>query len=113
MSRYLDEAAAAADGIHIVHEPDATRFAVYQGENGEQTLVGEAHYSLRASGTINFDHTVITPRLRGTGLSELLARHALTSEVATSRRVAASCWFIEGYLARHPELAHDSPESDD
>ncbi|MFC5337730.1 GNAT family N-acetyltransferase [Leucobacter denitrificans] len=106
MANYSDEEAALADGIQIVHEPDASRFAVYQQQDEARSLVGEAHYSLRRSGKVDFDHTLIIPRLRGTGLSNLLAQHALTSDVAKSNEITASCWFIAQYLARNPELAH-------
>lgn len=116
MARYLDEAAAAADGIYIVHEPDAHRFALYQDTAGDMAtghddtasdsreLIGEAHYSLAVAGAVDFDHTVVDPKFRGTGLSGLLAHHAVTSEVAHTHRVRASCSFISGYLMKHPEL---------
>ncbi|SJN08551.1 hypothetical protein FM113_03215 [Leucobacter sp. 7(1)] len=110
MARYLTETQATADGFHIVHEPDQQRFALYAAAaEPDRRLIGEAHYSFRGaageSGTIiDFDHTVVHPDFRGTGLSGLLAHHAVTSEVVQGRRVLASCWFIEGYLARHPEL---------
>lgn len=106
-----------ADGFRFAHEPDRGRYALYLAQHdadaapgtGER-LVGEAHYTLRGSGTaqdpgsIDFDHTVVAPELRGTGLSGLLARRALTGDAIGDRRVLASCWFIEGYLAKHPEL---------
>lgn len=107
MARYTDETQAAKDGFHITHEPDAQRYAVLQkdesGESGDR-LVGEAHYTLVGDVTIDFDHTVVLPELRGTGLSGLLAHHALTGEAVGERRIVASCSFIEGYLQRHPEL---------
>lgn len=125
MARYLTESQAAADGFHIVHEPEEHRFAVYArsadhgAADGPGRLVGEAHYSLRgdasaapgaapasdsSAGTIDFDHTVVHPDFRGTGLSGLLAHRAVSDDIVHGRRVLASCWFIEGYLARHPEL---------
>lgn len=114
MARYLDETAALADGISIAHQPDQTRYAVLRsgdpaaGETGEGTqgaeLVGEAHYTLLGDDAINFDHTVVIPELRGTGISGLLAHRALTGSAAEGRRIQASCWFIAGYLAKHPEL---------
>ena len=111
MARYLTEDAAAADGIRIEHEPEAQRFAVYQQDGSERREVGEAHYSLPAAGVVDFDHTFVSGAYRGTGLSGLLARHALTSEVARGVTVRASCWFIEGYLAKHPELLETEPGS--
>ena len=52
-----------------------------------------------------FDHTVVDPGLRGTGLSGLLAEHALTDDIVKGRKIQASCWYIEGYLERNPHLA--------
>lgn len=104
MSTYTDESQAAADGFRIVHEPEAQRYAVLQTEASGDRLVGEAHYTLIGGTTINFDHTVVLPELRGTGLSGLLAHHALTGEAVGERRIVASCSYISGYLERHPEL---------
>ncbi|GAA1785985.1 GNAT family N-acetyltransferase [Leucobacter iarius] len=101
MARYLDEASAAADGILLTHEPERDRFVLTR--DGAQ--IGEAHYSLLGDDAIDFDHTVVDPSLRGTGLAGVLAQRALTDPVTTGRRIEASCWFIAGYLQRHPELA--------
>ncbi|MGJ0203933.1 N-acetyltransferase [Leucobacter sp. gxy201] len=118
MARYQDEAAAAADGFTIVHQADRHRYALLQqpgGEAGpgapEPRMIGEAHYTLIGDDAIDFDHTVVDPSLRGTGLSGVLARRALTGSAADGRRILASCWFIEGYLAKHPELRRDVPQS--
>lgn len=107
MARYLTEQDAAAAGITIVHEPAAQRFAIYQAGDADQRLVGEAHYSFPREGVVDFDHTVVDDAFRGTGLSGLLAHRAVTSEVAQANTVQASCWFIERYLAKHPELLGD------
>lgn len=113
MAPFLNEADAAESGFRIIHEPEAQRFALYHsapgGEAAAGTLIGEAHYSLVGEQAIDFDHTVVSPDYRGTGLSGLLAHRAVTSDVTHGRRVMASCWFIEGYLAKHPELVADSP----
>lgn len=101
MVRYVDEAQALADGFVIEHEADRNRFVILRA--GE--LTGEAHYTLIGDDMIDFDHTVVSPDLRGTGLSGLLAQHALTDQIVHGRRILASCWFIEGYLAKHPQLA--------
>ena len=104
MARYTDETQAAEDGFRITHEPEAQRYAVLQTSETGDRLVGEAHYTLIGGTTINFDHTVVLPELRGTGLSGLLAHHALTGEAVGERRIVASYSFIAGYLERHPEL---------
>ncbi|MBK0418944.1 N-acetyltransferase [Leucobacter sp. CSA1] len=104
MSRYVDEAQAAADGFRIEHEPERSRFAVVQDRGDGRRVLGEAHYTLLGDAAIDFDHTEVTPDLRGTGLSGLLVQHALTDPVVRGRRIEASCWFASGYLDRHPEL---------
>lgn len=104
MATYTDESQAAADGFRIVHEPEEQRYAVLEaGEMGDR-LVGEAHYTLIGGTGINFDHTVVLPEFRGTGLSGLLAHRALTGDAVDGRKIIASCSFIAGYLERHPEL---------
>lgn len=104
MSRYLDEAAALADGFTIDHESDRQRFVVREADE----VVGEAHYSLLTESMIDFDHTFVVPRLRNTGLSGLLAHRAVTDEIVQGKQVRASCWFIAGYLRDHPELVQVS-----
>lgn len=104
MTKYLDEETAASDGITIVHEPEQQRFALYRGESSDRTLIGEAHYSFPSENTVDFDHTVVHPEYRGTGLSRLLARRAVTSDATKREHVRASCWFIDGYLKENPEL---------
>lgn len=104
MARYLTEEDAAAAGIEIIHETEAQRFALYRATDSGSELVGEAHYSFPREGVVDFDHTVVDDSLRGTGLSGILAHRAVTSEIARANTVQASCWFIEGYLAKHPEL---------
>lgn len=104
MARYLTEADAKADGFSIVHIPEQSEFAILR----DGTTLGVAHYRLMGDGTdaaaIDFDHTEVDPSLRGTGLSGVLAQRALTDGIVRDRQVRTSCWFMEGYLAKHPEL---------
>ncbi|MGK0741765.1 GNAT family N-acetyltransferase [Leucobacter sp. Z1108] len=105
MVRTLTEDDAAKNGLQIVHQAERQRFVAIR----DGRVVGEAHYRLLGDTGIDFDHTVVVPELRGTGLSGLLAHRAVTDEIVRGRRVAASCWFIEGYLAKHPELQGTTP----
>lgn len=100
MTRYLDAESAAADGFTVEHERDRHRFVLAQ--QGRE--LGEAHYTLLGDDGIDFDHTVVDPEMRGTGLSGVLAQRALTDEIVRGRTIRASCWFIDGYLEKHPEL---------
>lgn len=119
MATFLNEESAAASGFHIVHEPEAHRFALYRDSNADsdasglpadRTLIGEADYSLIGDEAVDFHHTVVNPEFRGTGLSALLAHRAVTSEVVRSRKVFASCWYIEKYLSKHPDLLNQASD---
>ncbi|CAG7612467.1 GNAT family N-acetyltransferase [Leucobacter soli] len=102
MAAYVTEADAEAAGYTIEHHADRHEFVVVEADR----VVGVAHYRLIGGqdGAIDFDHTMVIPRLRGTGLSEILARRAVTDEIVLGRHVRASCWFIEKFLAQHPDL---------
>ncbi|QIM18744.1 N-acetyltransferase [Leucobacter coleopterorum] len=101
MATYANETEAAADGFRVIHEPERHRFALY---GPEKQLFGEAHYSLFSDDVIDFDHTLVVPELRGTGLSGILAQRALTDDIIGERKITASCSYIQVYLRRHPEL---------
>lgn len=101
MARFTNETAAREAGYLVEHEPERQRFVITTAG----AVVGEAHYTLLPDGVIDFDHTVVIPSLRGTGLSGLLVRHALADDIVTGRKIRASCWFVAGLLEKHPELA--------
>ncbi len=109
MARYLNEKELLADGIRIEHDAARSRFVVLKDQSAsgqaDPREIGEAHYTLLGDTGIDFDHTVVLPEFRGSGISGLLAQHALTHEIVPGRNIQASCWFIDEYLTRHPELA--------
>src|SRR5690554_373434 len=108
MSRYTSEAAAARDGFLIEHRADERRFVlIHEHERGTDPTreeIGHARYQLVGDSAIDFNGTFVAPMYRCTGLSELLAHHIVTHEITRGRHVQASCWYIDEYLARHPEL---------
>lgn len=101
MARFTDETAAREAGYTFIHEPERQRFVV----TGNGVELGEAHYTPLADGALDFDHTVVDPSLRGSGLSGLLVRHALADETVFGKPIKASCWFVAGLLNKNPELA--------
>jgi predicted GNAT family acetyltransferase len=100
MARYLDEAEARAAGFAVEHDAERRRFALTR----EGRVLGTAHYTLLGENGIDFDGTQVTPEFRGTGLAAILAQRAFSDEIVRGRSIRTSCWFMEGYLARHPEL---------
>lgn len=106
MATYESEEQLAADGIRIVPEPERHRYAVYRAQDGGERQIGEAGYTLLGSDAVDFNHTLVIPEFRGTGVAELLAQRALTGDIASGRTIHASCSYIRLYLRRHPELQH-------
>lgn len=99
MARYLTEADATDAGYTFEHLPERNLFGLLH----DGALLGHAHYRLQGDTDIDFDSTVVDESLRGTGLSGLLATRALGDGVVEGRTVHASCWFIAGFVKRHPE----------
>ena len=52
--------------------------------------------------TVDMFETFVPPSLRGQGVAKLLADAAFTWAVDNNVRVRLSCWYLEGYLERHP-----------
>lgn len=116
MARFTDETAAREAGFTFTHEPERHRFVLAgppagadsadnSGASTAPVELGEAHYTPLPSGALDFDHTLVDPSMRGTGLSGLLVEHALADESVYGKPIQASCWFVAGMLKKHPELA--------
>lgn len=83
------------------HNADASRYEAWQGNE----LAGEAHYTLNGS-EATFDHTLVPPKFEGRGVASELVRHAMDDiRAAGEWRVRATCWYVDGWLQRHPEYA--------
>lgn len=104
MTRFVNEEAALEAGFRIVHEAANERFALLDETDHVR---GVAHYRFFDADGVNFDHTFVDEALRGTGLSGVLARHALAHDLVSGRPVKASCWFMAGLIRRHPEVLAD------
>ena len=89
--------------FEVVDNPAESR---YEARTPDGDVVGVADY--RRSSTphgprIVFPHTFVPPELEGHGIAATLARRALDDAKAAGARVVPVCWFIEGYIERHPE----------
>ena len=85
----------------LVHEPDASRYALYV--DGE--LAALADYAVQGD-TVSFHHTFTDPRRRGQGLAGQVVEFAMDDVAATSTRaVAPDCWYVARLFAKHPERA--------
>ncbi|MGO4598343.1 GNAT family N-acetyltransferase [Terrabacter sp. 2RAF25] len=106
-----DESTAA---IRVVDNPGRGRFELFDGDR----VIGIASYAVvRGDGgeggeggeggaepdRVVFFHTEVDPAYEGQGLAGRLADFALSSTVASGRRIVALCPYIKVYLRRHPE----------
>ncbi len=84
--------------IQVVHNEEANRFEV--------SLAGHLavlEYHQQDERTVVFPHTVVPPALEGRGIGSRLARTALDWAAAQGYKVVPLCWFVAGYIQRHPE----------
>ncbi len=90
-----------SDDLNLSNDPDASRYeARIDGE-----VVAFADYRMTDSG-IEFPHTVVDQRMNGRGVGSALVRFALDDVRARGLGpVHARCWFVAGWIERHPEYA--------
>ncbi|MDH6143730.1 MULTISPECIES: GNAT family N-acetyltransferase [Kitasatospora] len=77
-----------------------SRFEAWVGSE----LAGFAEYE-RDERLVVYPHTVVDPRFEGKGVGSALARAALDDARSRGLAVRATCVFIHGWMARHPEYA--------
>ena len=87
--------------IVVTDNASRNRFEAHDGE----TLAGFADY-VRTDEMIAVVHTEVRSAFEGKGVGSALARDVYASAEATSTKVLAICPFIQGWIARHPDLQH-------
>ncbi len=85
------------EDVKVVHDEARHRFEI-RIENA----VAELTYSFRDDAII-FLHTGVPPALEGNGIGGKLAKAGLEFARANNLKVSTLCWFVDGYIARHPE----------
>ncbi len=58
---------------------------------------------LRRGDRMTFTHTEVPPAMRGQGIADEVARHALEYAAAEQLQVEPVCRFIAAFIKRHPE----------
>ncbi len=81
----------------VIHDMEAHRFKIVVGAH-------TAVLDYRKDGsTILFLHTGVPPALEGQGIGSKLVKAGLDYARANGLKVQTLCWFVDGYLNRHPE----------
>lgn len=86
--------------VEVGDAPGAKRYEARV--DGKSEVAGIAEY-IRTSELVAFVHTEVSPEYEGRGVGAALARTALDEARAANLRVLATCPFIAGWIARHPE----------
>ncbi len=83
--------------LEVVHNPEENQFEIHL--EGRMAVV---EYQL-AAGTMRFTHTYVPTAYESLGVGSKLARVSLDYALANSYKIQPACWFIAGYIERHPE----------
>lgn len=86
-----------AEKPEVIHNPNSSRF-----ELRVETHLAVLEYH-QTEKTITFTHTGVPTELEGRGLGGQLARAGLEYAREKSLKVVPLCWFVAGYIERHPE----------
>ena len=83
--------------LPVLHVPEKSRFEIRV-----DNLVAELTYTLHGE-TITFLHTGVPSELEGQGVGRKLVIAGLDYARANKFKIRSMCWFVSGYLKRHPE----------
>ncbi|MEV6595016.1 GNAT family N-acetyltransferase [Streptomyces acidicola] len=86
--------------VEVRDAPEAKRYEARV--DGESKVAGVAEY-IRTAELVAFVHTEVSPEYEGRGVGAALVRTALDEARAANLRVLATCPFVAGWIARHPE----------
>ncbi|MCC2548617.1 N-acetyltransferase [Hymenobacter sp. BT175] len=82
--------------INVEHIQSEQTFKVnVTGDEAELT------YSRPEKDLVDFEHTFVPEPMRGQGIAEEMARHALDFARQEKLRVLTSCRFMAGFVKRH------------
>lgn len=90
----------------VIHDADRTCYQLVR----DGVEIGVADYRLLGdpgdpSGVVEFHHTVVDPTERGQGYAARLVQASLDDVRTRGLRVKASCWYVDQFIAEHPDYA--------
>lgn len=92
------------DNIRLRHDEDRQRYEAHLGEACVAVLYYEDE---DATGTVVRDmrSTIVSPDHANEGIGSVLVRFALDDAREAGLPVKPTCWFVAGWIQRHPEYA--------
>lgn len=92
--------------LEVVHDVDARTFRALSGGRA----VGHLSYRIWPDGTWELYTTTVPSEFEGHGIGSELTGKAVAAAVRAGADVAPTCWFVAGWLERHPDaLAAANP----
>ncbi len=87
-----------AKNLSVVHNAEKKRFEIQIDSH-----TAELTYFLNGD-IIVFTHTGVPSALEGRGIGSLLVKTGLQYARDNHLKVQTLCWFVSGYMDRHPEF---------
>jgi len=84
--------------VNIVHNVERRQF-----ETHIDSHIAELAYYINGD-TITFTHTGVPAALEGQGIGSKLVKAGLQYARDNNLKVESMCWFVSGYIERHPEV---------
>ncbi len=84
--------------IDIIHNLEQKQFEIHIDAH-----IAELAYHINGN-IITFTHTGVPTALEGQGIGSKLAKAGLQYARDNHLKVHSTCWFISGYIDRHPEV---------
>jgi len=87
--------------LTVTHEPDAERYAVYEGDELHGWIVYD-----HLGTTLRLLHAEVPPLMRNKGVGGDVVRAILEDlRTSTTARVQPACGFVVTWMRRHPDYA--------
>jgi len=87
--------------LTVTHEPDAERYAAYEGDELQGWIVYD-----HAGTTLRLLHAEVPPLMRNKGVGGNVVQAILDNlRASTTDRVQPVCGFVVTWMRRHPEYA--------
>ena len=84
--------------VNIIHNVERKQFEIHI-----DSYVAELAYYINGN-TITFTHTGVPTALEGQGIGSKLVKAGLKYARDNNLKVTSMCWFVSGYIERHPEV---------
>jgi uncharacterized protein len=121
----MDETSAGQGAVRLFHDVDRDRYealdgaeavaVLYYGDEEPVPAPGEEPARPGPRTVRDLRSTVVAPARTGRGVGSELVRFALDDIRERGLSVRATCWFVRGWIERHPEYTEllEQPAADE